>query len=223
MAFEEKLERMCTAADSRGTRELNRNMKELSKLLSLVLHEGKWERLPIKTQGHIEDAAGFVLASAELSDAAEYVNEKVLRPNNGKVVDVKIGSDIRRAQAQIDALFESGEAPKRGFVYVAWSARPERFLYVGKAKSSSRLNLAAHGKLSNAIAHASTLSLVFPSRSSDEILRSLEASIILLARFTAPDGLEFNERYELVPLGTATEGIQALASFLQGVAENISR
>ncbi len=223
MSFDAKLERMCISADSYGRKELNRHLKQLAKLVSLVLKEEKWDQLPIKTQGHIEEASDFVFAASELCDAAEYVNEKVIKPNNGRILDVKIGSDIIRAQSQIDELFESGEAPNRGFVYVAWSARPERFLYVGKASSSGRLNLTQHGTLSNAIAHASTLSLVFPAQSREETIKSLEASIIRLAQFSAPDGLEFNKKNESIPSGSAAESINKLASFLNSIAQRVSR
>ncbi len=214
MGLETKLDQVCTAAGREAKRSLGRHTKDLAKLIAAVLTNQRWEYISAQTERHLKRATDSALEAAELADAVDYVNEKLLKAPNGRVVDLKMRRDLRALQQQIRDLFETKEAPARGFVYVAWSARPERVMYVGKAGNVDRLNLAAHGKLAHAAAHVTTLSLLFPSQSRDEILLGLEASVIRLIKFWLGESPELNEMLEVIPDGMASETLRLLAQFL---------
>lgn len=222
MGLEDKLARMCAAADRDARRDLDRHIRHLSQLVASALKTSRWTDLPIKTQRQISDAAEAGLDAAELADAADFINTRVLAAGNGRVVDLRSDGDFHRLQDRILDLFESKQAPARGFVYVAWSARPERFVYVGKAASSNRLALAGHGKLAHAAATVSTVSLLFPAQSRKETLQSLEASVIRVIEAELRELPELNSRRERLPLGNSLRELEALGAFLEGIARQIA-
>lgn len=221
MGFENKLRQLCAACDRTATRNLASHTKDLARLVAAALKSGRWEDLPIKTADTLALSAEMAVEAAQRGDAAEFIHEKLLGAENGKIVDLKMRVDLRVVQEQIYALFESKDAPERGFVYVAWSARPERFMYVGKAASIQRLNLATHGKLANATAHVTTLSLLFPTQSTERNLLDLEASVIELVRSSTGALPELNTKRETVPTGTLSERLGHLASFFEERASQI--
>jgi hypothetical protein len=221
MGFQEKLDRMCVAADREAKRQLARHTKDLAALVAAVLRSKRWGDLSLKTQRLLEETAEAACNAAELADAAEFTNDRLLAATNGRVVDLTLKQDLRAMQEQIYSLFESREAPHRGFVYVAWSARPECFMYVGKAKQVDRLNLAVHGKLSHAAAHCTKLSLLFPTQSLEKVLFGLEASVCKLVEHCSGDRPELNDRKEIVPTGRASAELTALSTFLTGVAKQV--
>lgn len=221
MGFEHKLEQLCIAADRQATANLKRHTKRLAVLVANVLKTGHWTELPVKTDRNLREAAEAAVDAAELADAANFVSDKLLRATNGRIVDLKMDIHLRTIQQQIYQLFETGKAPSRGFVYVAWSVRPERFMYVGKARQINRLNLVSHGKLSHAAAHVTTLSLLFPTQSLDETLLALEASVVRLVQHSTGTLPELNDRREEVPVGTPSQALKQLAGFLSRVAKSI--
>ncbi len=222
MPFADKLDRMCIAADRDARNLLRRHVHDLSLLVAAALKTGKWADLPVKSQLLIHETADQAVDAADLADAADFVSTKVLSADNGKVVDLKSNGDFRTVQDRILDLFETKQVPARGFVYVAWSARPEEFLYVGRAKDSGRLTLAAHGKLAHATASASTVSLVFPTQSRDETIRSLEACIIRLVEHATGELPKLNARRERLPMGNSLQQLEQLGGFLANIAKRIT-
>jgi hypothetical protein len=222
MGLKAKLERMCIHADRSASADLHRHTKDLATLVATVLRTVRWEDLPIKTQRHLSETAEAAKSAAILADAAECINTRVFDAPNGKIADLKISTELREVQEQIWNLFETGEVPRRGFVYVAWSAKPERFLYVGKAGNVERLNLAAHGKLAHAAAHVTTLSLLFPNQSRDEVLSGVEASVIRLVEHATGQWPELNDRGESVPSGQPSQRLSRLAQFLATVGRSVA-
>ncbi len=222
MGLEVKLDRMCARADRDARIRLQRHMRNLALLVATALKTGKWADLPVKTQLKIEDTANAAIDAAELADAADFVSNKVLTADNGRVIDIRSNSDFHAIQERILGLFESKEAPPRGFVYVAWSARPEEFLYVGRAKDSGRLGLTAHGKLAHATASASTVSLLFPTQSRANTIESLEACVIRLVEEATGSLPKLNSRRETLPLGDSLRELERLAAFLNSVAKRIT-
>lgn len=221
MDFAQKLVRVCDAATAAGRSELQRHTARLAKLVARVLRDGKWSSVSAKVDKDLTEAAEEARAAARLLDAAEYIVQKVLSAPNGKAIDTHLKPDLRAVQEQIVSLFEEGAAPERGFVYVAWSKKPERFYYVGKASNAGRLNLAAHGKLARATAHATQLSLLFPTQSREEILLALEASAMELIEFHTGELPELNDNRGAVPDGTATVELKWLSDFLGTVATDV--
>jgi hypothetical protein len=222
MGFEKKLEKLVEKAASSASRELARDLSDLSRLVAAVLRSGKWSRLPAKTERLLAEVALETVYAADLADAADYVAQRVLHTAHGQVIDLRLHRDLHVVQRHIRELFDTKKAPFRGFVYIAWAARPERYVYVGKAGSNGRLNLVAHGKLANAAAYASHISLVFPSRSRAENLSDLEACIIRLVKFRTGRLPTLNQREELVPGGPAANQLEALTGFLGKVARSVN-
>lgn len=221
MGFEEKLNQMCESGDRTAAKKLVHHTKSIARLVAAVLKVSKWAALPIKTQELLTGASEDAREAARIGDAAEYVHTRLLGADRASVVDLKMRLDLRQVQDQIYALFDEKEAPVRGFVYVAWSSRPERFMYVGKAANASRLNLTQHGLLANAAAHATTLSLLFPSQSKKQILLDLEASVIALIDSWTGDLPELNHKRETVPICSPSKELSRLAEFFDSVAAGL--
>lgn len=76
---------------------------------------------------------------ARILDATGYLEDKVFQPEKARIVDLKLKLDLQAVQDQIQEMFNTKESPQRGFVYIAWSARPEEYWYVGKASTVERL------------------------------------------------------------------------------------
>lgn len=222
MGFEDKLKRMRISANRSASQELRRHTKDIAKLVAEVLHTGCWEDISIETQQNLNKAAVAARDAADLADATEFINNKVFESLNAHVEDLKVSGDFRETQEQIRSLFDTSQVPKRGFIYIAWSARPERFMYVGKAGNVERLNLAAHGKLANSAAHVTTLSLIFPSQSREDVLSGLEASVIRVVEHSTGQMPELNSRGERVPPGEPAMQLRRLAKFLTGVAKSVN-
>jgi hypothetical protein len=220
MGFEEKLNQMCVSGDREAAKELVHHTKSIARLVAAVLKVGKLAALPIKTQEILTKASEDAREAARIGDAAEYVYTRLLA-DRASVVDIKMRLDLRQVQDQIYALFDEKEAPARGFVYVAWSGHPERFMYVGKAANASRLNLTQHGLLANAAAHATTLSLLFPSQSRKQILLDLEASVIALIESWTGGLPELNHKRETVPICSPSKELSLLAAFFNSVAADL--
>src|SRR5690606_4784884 len=115
------------------------------------------------------------------------INNMVLDAKNGKIIELRLGSDRSRASLNeyIESALDQHNKNDRGFVYLAWRARPDMFFYVGRAGSQKRVNLDSHGKLLEALKHgnSSTLSLIFPGMSSAENVANLEAALIHLIEY----------------------------------------
>jgi hypothetical protein len=222
MALEDKLARMCATADRDARRDLARHVRDLSKVVAAALKTSRWADLPIKTDQLISNTADAALSAAELADAADFINAKLLDAGNGRVIDLRANGNFKRLQGSILDLFDAGHAPDRGFVYVAWSARPERFVYVGMAASSNRLTLSAHGKLAHALATVSTVSLLFPTQSRKETLQYLEASVTRVIEAACGALPENNSRRETVPVGESQRELDQLATFLTRVGRKVS-
>ncbi len=171
-----KLRSLHDAARRHSEAELARHTRTLSRLVASVLKDGTWADSSARARHELQSVSEAARVAAYHLDAASFIAAKVLDARHAKVVDIRLKYGLAEAQRQILDKFASGDAPRRGFVYVSWSRKPEEFYYVGKARGVERLNLSAHGKLANTVGRATTLSLIFPSRSSDETLSGVEAS-----------------------------------------------
>jgi hypothetical protein len=214
--FRPKLKEMVQRAQTKGDGRTARHVREFAGTLATVLKEQRWGEPRISDVARLAEAADNARAVARTLDASHCVTERVLAAENGRVIDIPMppGKDLRDVQARIFECFESKQAPERGFVYVAWRQRPERYIYVGKAGNTDRMNLAAHGKLARATAEATLLSLAFPAQSREEYLLEVEASIIELVTHFTGDKPELNDRPARVPTWHAQAGLDSLADYL---------
>lgn len=216
-----KLRSLHDAARKRSSAELARHTRNLARLLASALKDGTWADPSARAKQDLLSAADAARVAAYYLDAASFIATKVFSPGYAKIVDIRLKYDLVEAQSQILEMFASAQAPRRGFVYVSWSRRPEEFYYVGKARAVERLNLSAHGKLANTVGRATTLSLIFPSRSTDETLSGVEASVMALIESHTGRLPELNARAEQVPDHEGTNELATLRQFLIDVAKSL--
>lgn len=99
-------------------------------------------------------------------------------------VTARDGSDASTLDDFMDHVLE--DTPKRGYVYVAWSARPESYWYVGRANKEDRIRRhRSHGNLSLALRDASVFTVIFPAR--EARVGELEAALLRLFRHVGGD------------------------------------
>jgi hypothetical protein len=148
-------------------------------LFRLMADEAKRGRFVI-TKKHaqlIEDIhdAGMV------ADSALCIKDLLLDRQRAKFIDWSLPAsrDRRSLREGIRAKLHNNN---RGYVYVAWRRRPEAYFYIGKAGSNDRVNLDQHGKLLEALksGRATTLSFVFPSKSTKMNVTDIEAALLQL-------------------------------------------
>lgn len=223
MSFENKLWRMIERVDREAQRQLKSSIKDFATNVALILKTQAWSDIPVAKERILAEAAHDALSAAKQLDASDYLRQKVLCADSGRILDVKLKQGLRDAQDQITLLFETKQAPPRGFVYVAWSGRPEKFLYVGKAGNARRLNLTQHGKLARATAHSTTLSLLFPTQSRAEILSGVEGSLLRTVKACTGSLPRLNDKNGRVPAGAGTKRLHELGDFLLNVGDDFSR
>lgn len=219
--MEDKLRSLHDNARTRSKSELARHTTKLARLVASVLKDGRWADPSASAAGELQEAAEDAREAALYLDAASFIDEKIFSAEHSKIINIPLKKSLADAQNQIVEMFESGKAPRRGFVYVAWSRRPETFFYVGKASAVDRLTLTAHGKLANTVGRATTLSLIFPSRSVEDTLFSVEGSVMALIQHHTGEMPELNERAERVPDHEGTNELVELQNFLGKVAKSL--
>lgn len=223
MAFDDKLRQVFDKLEKTSRSDLQRQIRSIARLAADALKGDVWRNVSVKTDKAILDAAAEARRSAVILDATGYLEDKVLRSETSLIVDVRLKPDLRYVQDQIVHMFDTNEAPDRGFVYIAWSARPEEYWYVGKAKNDGRLNLASHGKLAHATAHATQLSLIFPSQSRTEILAGVEAAILAVIESHTGALPQLNDRRERVVENNGAKELRLLSDFLGSIADDLQR
>jgi hypothetical protein len=223
MDFQPKLDQMRDRAFRDGNAELSRNIDSLAKLLASVLRDERWDSLTKADWRQLGDALLHAREGGRLFDAALCIRDRILSARNSYVHDVRLSKNLDETQNEISDAFENELVPRRGFVYVAWRKTPEKYVYVGKAKSADRLNLRQHGPLAVATQHATSLSLLFPTQSREDILFGVEASIIELVFHQTGSLPELNKRREKVPEAEGSKRLEALSGFLGMIADDLEK
>lgn len=216
MAFDDKLEKTSRS-------DLQRQIRSLARLVADALQNDAWRIVSARTDKSLLAAATEACRLARILDATGYLEDKVLRSETSLTIDLRLKSDLKSVQDQIEYMFETKDAPNRGFVYIAWCARPEEYWYIGKAKNDGRLNLTSHGKLAHATAHATQLSLIFPSQSREEILAGVEAAVIAVVESHTGNLPKLNDRRERVIENNGAEELRLLSNFLGSIAADLHR
>jgi len=223
MQFDDKLRQIFDKLEKDSRSDLQKQTRSLARLVAQVLRQDAWCNVSAKTDKALSEAATEACRLARIRDATGYLEEKVLQSKTSLIVDVKLKLELNAVQDQIEHMFKTNDAPRRGFVYIAWSARPEEFWYVGKASTAERLNLAAHGKLARATAHATKLSLIFPSQSRGEIIEGVEAAVLALIESHTGQLPKLNDRKGRVVQNKGAEELRQLSDFLGCIADDLHR
>lgn len=223
MNFEAKLQQLHDRASDSCQHGLDQQTRQLAAVVAKLLRGAEWgKRLPARAEKEFSERTGLARDMARVLDAVRYLNVKVLGANNSHCVDMKLKSDLRAVQDQIEAMFETKQVPERGFVYVAWVRRPEQYWYVGKVTTVDRLNLAAHAKLARAVAHATNLSMLFPSQSSHDVLRGVEESLLAIIEHHSSSLPRLNEPKFSVVRRQRSDDLMILGNFLEDIAKRIN-
>lgn len=223
MAFDDKLRQVFDKLEKTSRSDLQRQIRSLARLAAGALQNDAWRNVSARTDKALLDAAAEARKLARILDATGYLEDKVIRSETSLIVDVRLKSDLKSVQEQIEHMFGTKEAPDRGFVYIAWCARPEEYWYIGKAKNDGRLNLASHGKLAHATAHATQLSLIFPSQSREEILAGVEAAVLAVIESHTGNLPKLNDRRERVIENNGAKELRLLSNFLGSIADDLHR
>ena len=148
-----------------------------------------------------QDLIDEIRKNGVVSDSASFIRDMILDSDRSKLADINLsGVDRSRENLKsiIDDTLDKHNKTDRGFVYFAWRSKPEAYYYVGKAGSGSRVNLDSHGKLLEALKKrkASRLSFIFPAKSTNDNIATLEAALIHLVEFKTGRIPEENDRKE---------------------------
>lgn len=195
MNIEERLELLCEHAD-RAMAAVNSNTRKLFQLLAEDAKDCKFEY-----GNRHQELIDEILKNGVVSDSASFILEMILDSNRAKFVDINL-LGLNRSRENLKSVIvetlEEHNKTDRGFVYFAWRSKPEAYYYVGKAGSGARVNLDSHGKLLEALKQekASRLSFIFPAKSTNNNISSLEAALIHLVEFRTGDIPEENDRKE---------------------------
>lgn len=195
MDIEGRLENLCEAAEPAA--ELV--AIEIGKLFQSVADDVKRSRFDF-ADNH-QTLIDSINWHGLVADSASFIRERILDSDRAAFFDINLsGKDRSRAalKALIDSELADQRGRDRGFVYFAWRSKPERYLYVGKAASSARVNLDSHGKLLESLDHekASRLSFIFPAKSTKDNIANLEAALLNLVEFKTGKLPEENSRTE---------------------------
>jgi hypothetical protein len=203
--------------------QLEEQMELLARELAAVMtiQDFRFER----SDSQFEERMKLARTAALAHDAAVYVREVVIEERDSKVVAVSLVRDAEATQSRIIRALQSSKTAKRGFVYVAWSQRPETFFYVGKARNAGRLNLSSHGKLTHAVVgldRATQLLILFPADDCEESLTDLESSMIMIAEWRTGAPPKYNKRLGLVPSGPALECLEEIGELLSDRGQKLA-
>jgi hypothetical protein len=182
MAWKHRIEVMMVEASALAQRKYRDGLVMTTDALAASVRAAVSDTMTIRVPLEGTDAGIKLSNDAVVAlDAVTHIAKEFLgRPH--LIHDLPMPKDLDGCKKAISEAFKSKKVPKRGFVYLAWTAAPEVFYYVGLGGSDARLDLDKHGKLAWSLASAETLSLMFPERSDKRDLGDLEGSVMQLVR-----------------------------------------
>ena len=141
-----------------------------------------------------------------ISDSAEYLQSVICDSNKSAILEFNLNGkprDLEYLNSWFQENLNDHKINSRPYVYMSWRMRPEEYMYVGKGKTSSRVNLITHGKLLESLKHATYFAMLFPKPATNKIVSNLEASIINLIQYktgTLPKHNKRNETFSIQDL-----------------------
>jgi hypothetical protein len=151
--------------------------------------ERRWATLVEGFRDHLIDA--LHAKDAPNLDHVEELHDCAQLLDCGEVIACEVLQDAEIAESEVprsaanhggalgDFIHEmlGDDAPQKAFVYVAWSARPEAYWYVGQASNESRIRkIRQHGNLSLALRDATLFTLIYPR--SRQCLDDVESALL---------------------------------------------
>lgn len=132
-------------------------------------------------------------------DSSEFLKSTICDNDKAKILEFDLKGKPRNLEYLNDWFQDNLKSHKignRSYVYMAWKMRPEEYMYVGKGKSGSRINLTTHGKLLESLKDATYFSMLFPNPGTAKIISNLEASLITLIKNRTDSLPKYNSRNE---------------------------
>ena len=230
--FRSSLERLCREASRRAEPVLDDVFRDLRRHLAAIVDRARTVN-DVEVRRFAADLTDAVKKAAVL-DAVEFILQReILSQRPQRIFDFSRdgrGSRefLREMQRKYDHGFDDyGSALRQsGFVYIAWSERTaetHRYRYVGKATDASRFEFAKHSALVEAVGHSTTLSLVYPKKSTQEILYELEAALLHVVEEVEGFPPDNTKREKLNYVSTGRVHLEDAAHTLHDVANTIER
>ncbi|MGD0091056.1 MAG: hypothetical protein ABSE73_14150 [Planctomycetota bacterium] len=220
--FLAKLKQIEGDAKAKASRDFSGGLDRLAAIMDVLLRR----KLFLKDDDqyyceNIPQVAEDLAFTAGALDAAATLDELVMNTPNGSVHDIEVPSRHRGHILDVKDYIHSQltELPDRGFSYVAWTWVPQKFYYVGRASGKGRVkHLFSHGQLSAAMNKATTLSLLYPSQSTEDNLWDLEAALLYLLAYVG-NPPEYNTKDEaMTKARRGKKSLQALSQLFYDIA-----
>mgnify|MGYP000488249941 CR=1 FL=1 len=194
MSTEETLSKLIDYADSALD-----HVNEQTALLFSCLHASSLE-MKYSISPEIKDIIKTIKDYGVVYDSATYIKNEIDVYDDKSIIEMPLSNidrDIDNLNCILQDVINELEVNNKSFVYIAWKKRPEEYYYVGKAKTSSRINLSSHGNLLESLKKATYFSLLFPEKATQEVNSNLEAALINLIEYKTGDLPIYNKRKEL--------------------------
>ncbi len=167
---------------------------------------------------HVEDVRRHLWRAAELHDASEFLQKRLLEAADSWCVDEPLPRS--RHPDDLQGFVDTLNIPREG-VYVAWDAQPVSFLYVGLAGSRRWLFDGDDGELLDALQDAERFAALLPSPSQQ--LEALEGSLLLVIQHHQGE-LPVNTRVPgFVAPGEAADRLERLSAAIKWIGDQIRR
>jgi len=137
--------------------------------------------------------------NGDIYDSASFLQEHILNFSDETIIEIpltNIDRDINNLNIIIQDVLTELNKNNKSFAYIVWRKRPEEYFYIGKAKSSSRLNLTSHGNLLESLKKATYFSMLFPKYASKDKISNLEAALMNLVEYKTDSIPRYNKRKE---------------------------
>ena len=187
------LEKLIAYADL----SFNQVNKELARLFDSITKGIK------KSEYSFEDKYIDIIKSIKyhgmISDCADFLDAVIIDDKKSRILEFSLSNrprDIDYLNEWIHESLNEHSLKSNSFVYIAWKNRPENYYYVGKGKTSTRMNLTTHGNLLESLKQASYFAMLFPNSSKQHIISNLEASLINLIEYKTGELPKYNKRKE---------------------------
>lgn len=182
MKFSEQLQDLVEHAEAAGKEHLNSRLRSfVATVVDGLVEGGKNEWSEFNRDELVEDAEEAGEAAIWL-DAAHCARRLGMKGASGADIALSGNDTPADTQASINQLYADTALPKKGFVYVLWTAAPEEYAYVGTAGSVSECKFSPKSEAGHALPDAATLSLIVPARGGKKQLSELASSIVHLIR-----------------------------------------
>lgn len=177
---------------------------------------------PDRDLDHEEGVRRHLWKAANLQDASEFLERRLLDAADGWIVDEPLPTG--RHIDELQDFMARFDIPS-GCVYVAWDARPVSFRYVGRVGSEVNsprpLSLNGHERLTEALQDAARFAALAPSRAHH--MEALEGALLLVIEHEHGELPENNQVRGFIAPGDAADRLERVGTALKRIGERVRR